>query len=408
MMKRVMKKKVPKSVILSFRIVNPASLDVLAGVLKYIRERHPWNVRLIMPPMQLTREIVQAAESEDVCGILVNHPLSTDLGDVLRDSHIPLVTLGNTDDKIFKRRRNVAFLGADDRQIGCQAARYFLRLGRYRSFAFLPDIPTSRWSRLRLRGYRSELLKRGHSVRVFSNTPLSPPCNTVAYDNAIKRWLLSLPRPTAVLLAGDYHGSTALEMSRAAGLSVPQDISILGVDNNPIYCESSQPRLSSIEPDYKREGYEGAQTLDRMMRLKKPMPRPLIIKIPFRRIVTRNSTSELNLGTSLVDRALDYIAANVQTALSVSDVARHLGVSQTLLNLRFRQYQKSSVYENVIRIRLERVAALLRNSNTPLSVIAEQFGFSSASHLSHLFKQKYGVPPSCTRGADASRTSFLV
>lgn len=398
-MKRVMKKKVPKSVILSFRIVNPASLDVLAGVLKYIRERHPWNVRLIMPPMQLTREIVQAAESEDVCGILVNHPLSTDLGDVLRDSRIPLVTLGNTDDKIFKRRRNVAFLGADDRQIGCQAARYFLRLGRYRSFAFLPDIPASRWSRLRLRGYRNELLKSGHLVRVFSAPP-----NTVAYDNAIKRWLLSLPRPTAVLLAGDYHGCTALEMCRRTGLSVPQDVSILGVDNNPIYCESSQPRLSSIEPDYKREGYEGAQTLDRMMRLKKPMIRPLIVKIPIRRIVTRNSTNELNLGTSLVDRALDYIAANVQTALSVSDVARHLGVSQTLLNLRFRQYQKSSVYKNVIRIRLERIAALLKNSNTPVSILAEQFGFSSASHLTHLFKKKYGFPPSLARARQVSGT----
>ncbi len=185
---------------------------------------------------------------------------------------------------------------------------------------------------------------------------------------------------------------------------MPQDVSILGVDNNPIYCESSQPRLSSIEPDYKREGYEGAQTLDRMMRLKKPLIRPLIVKIPIRRIVTRNSTNELNLGTSLVDRALDYIAANVQTALSVSDVARHLGVSQTLLNLRFRQYQKSSVYKNVIRIRLERIAALLKNSNTPVSILAEQFGFASASHLSHLFKKKYGFPPSLARARQVSGT----
>ena len=193
-------------------------------------------------------------------------------------------------------------------------------------------------------------------------------------------------------------------MCRRTGLSVPQDVSILGVDNNPIYCESSQPRLSSIEPDYKREGYEGAQTLDRMMRLKKPMIRPLIVKIPIRRIVTRNSTNELNLGTSLVDRALDYIAANVQTALSVSDVARHLGVSQTLLNLRFRQYQKSSVYKNVIRIRLERIAALLKNSNTPVSILAEQFGFSSASHLTHLFKKKYGFPPSLARARQVSGT----
>lgn len=398
-MKQLGKKRLGKNVILSFRIVNPASLDVLAGVLKYIREKHPWNVRLIMPPLRLTREIVQASEEENVCGILVNHPLSTDLGDVLRDSRIPLVTLGNTDNKIFNRRRNVAFLGADDRQIGGQAAHYFLRLGRFRSFAFLPDIPASRWSRLRLRGYRNELLKSGHLVRVFSAPP-----NTVAYDNAIKRWLLSLPRPTAVLLAGDYHGCTALEMCRRTGLSVPQDVSILGVDNNPIYCESSQPRLSSIEPDYKREGYEGAQTLDRMMRLKKPLIRPLIVKIPIRRIVTRNSTNELNLGTSLVDRALDYIAANVQTALSVSDVARHLGVSQTLLNLRFRQYQKSSVYKNVIRIRLERIAALLKNSNTPVSILAEQFGFSSASHLTHLFKKKYGFPPSLARARQVSGT----
>lgn len=384
-----------KNVILSFRIVNPACLDVLAGVLGYIREkRHPWKVRLIMPPLTLTRALVESAPAEGIDGILVNHPLSNELGAALRDVNIPLVALGNTDEKLGVRRQSVAFLGADDCLIGQQAAQHFLSLGRFRSFAFLPDIPSTRWSRKRLRGYRRELQSHGQGVHVFAT---NAPANTTAYADALQRWLGTLPQPAAVLLAGDYLGCCALEACRAAGLHVPTGISVLGVDNNPIYCEASLPSLSSIEPDYRLEGREGARALEKLMRLRQPAARPQIIRIPPRRIVARSSTFQLNLGASLVERALDYISVNAQSPLSVADVARHLGVSQSLLNLRFRQYENASVYASIVRIRLERVTALLRESTASIANIAERCGFSSATQLTHLYKSKFGVPPSAQR-----------
>lgn len=389
-----------KSVILSFQTVNPASIDVLSGVLDYIRERqHPWNVRLITPPLTLTRTLVESARADGIDGILVNHPLSNELGVCLRDVQMPLVALGNTDDRLCRRRQSVVFLGADNRLIGRMAAQYFLSLGRFRSFAFLPDIPASRWSRLRLRGYRCELQMHGRTVRVFSTGATF--CSST-YNEALQRYLLALPKPSALLLAGDYHSTSAFEACRAAGLRIPGDISVLGVDNNPIFCATSVPSLSSVAPDYRREGYDGACALERLMRLQTPALRPQVLWIPPRRIVVRDSTCQLNLGASLVERALNYISANAQSPITVADVARHLGVSQSLLNLRFRQHEKTSVYASIINARLERVSKLLRETDASIVSIAEQCGFSSATHLTRLYKLKCGHPPSHCRPLKSS------
>ena len=369
-----------KKVIVSFRIINTPGVETFSGAIQGLRTSAKWNVRLFAEPHRLTAADVASAAADGVNGILVNHPLQEDLTNAFLASDIPLVVLGNTDQHLFKRRRNIAFTESDNRKIGEMAADYLLSLGKFRTYAFLPDIPSSRWSRVRLRGYRTRLRAKGENVSVFDGDDLGT-------------WLATLKKPVALFLAGDYLAPDAMSACQAAGLSIPDDVSVLGVDNNPILCESAPVPLSSIQPDFARHGLESVRLLDKLMRAKKPFNRPLIQRTPPLRVVERASTSRTKPSADLVERAIKFISENVANGISASHVARHLGVSPQLLSLRFAQLEQTSVRDFIIRIRLEKVRKLLRTTRLPLRLIAGQCGFRTTNHLEHLFAKRFGTPP---------------
>lgn len=373
-----------KKVLVSFRIVNAPGVETFSGAIRGLRSFAKWNVRLFTDPLRLTAGDVAAAPANGVNGILVNHPLQEDLTAAFLASDVPLVVLGNTDQRLFRRRRNVAFAETDNRKVGEMAADYFLSLGKFRSYAFLPDIPSSRWSRLRLRGFRQRLRAKGASVAVFS-------------EGDVATWLSSLGKPVALLLAGDYLASDAMSACETAGLAIPSDVSVLGVDNNPTICESTPVSLSSIEPDFPRTGFDAVRLLDRMMCRKKPLEKPLIQRTAPVRVVERASTVRTRPSAGLVERAMRFIGENVDGGISAGDVAKHLGVSPQLLALRFAQLEHRSVRDVIIEIRLAKVKRLLASTQMPVAVVAARCGFKSASHFAHQFSARVGLPPGAWR-----------
>lgn len=389
---------VQKNVIISFHIANVAGIGTLSGALRYLRTVANWNVRLFSAQSALSPDVVDAAEREGIDGILTDHPLRENLAGALLRSRVPLVSIGNTDDRLFRRRANVAFLEIDNRAVGAAGARHFLSLGRFRAFAFLPDEPPSRWSRMRLRGFVSELRRHACDVAVFHS---DAPRSGDRYRDALADWLRALPRPVALLLAGDYHALDAATACAAAGLSIPDDVALLGVDNDPAICEAATPSLSSIEPPFEDEGFEAARLLDRMMRARRPSARPQIVRFPPQRIVTRDSTAFLSPGARLVERARAFIEANGASPISARDVAARLGVSPSLLALRFRQLERTTVREAIIQTRLKLVGRLLRTTTMPVARIARQCGFSSANRLTHLFAARFGMSPRACRASAA-------
>jgi len=369
-----------KKVIVSFRIVNTPGVETFSGAIRGLRTLAKWNVRLFTEPLRLTAEDVAKACPNGVNGILVNHPLQEDLTEAFLSSDIPLIVLGNTDQHLFKRRRNVAFAESDNRKVGVMAADYFLSLGKFRTYAFLPDIPASRWSRMRLRGFRCRLRDKGEPVEIFSGDDLAS-------------WLASLKKPVALFLAGDYLAPDAMSACESAGLTIPEDISILGVDNNPMICESTPTPLSSIDPDFSQTGYAAVKILDRMMRAHKTSEHPIILRTPPLRVVERASTTTTKPSADLVERALRFIDANIDNGITAGHVAKHLGVSPQLLALRFAQLEKKSVRDTIIDLRLTRVKRMLLSTRLPLAVIAARCGFKSANHLSHQFAGRFGITP---------------
>lgn len=390
-----------KNVILSFRISNVPGIETFNGALRYLKTIAKWNVSMFTDPKVLTPESVVAAERNGIDGIITDHPVYEDLAEVLCKSKIPLVSIGNSDKSLFRRKDNVAFLEMDNEAIGRMAADHFISLGRFRSFGFLPDLTPTRWSEFRERGFSDALSAIGKKLQVFLTDFKE---DETGYRKSLVRWIKGLPRPTAVLLVGDYRATDLFVACEEAGLHIPTDVAILGVDNNPILCESTTPSLSSIEPTFEMEGFEAAKTLDLLMRSRKVRTKPLIIRFPPKRIVERESTRNLSPGSHLVDRAYDFIKENLANPFSARDVAKHLGVSLSLLSLRFQQYEKKSVRETIIEHRLKAVCNMLRNTNLPIGRIASRCGFNLTNRLTHLFGERYGMSPRAYRASAAQRS----
>lgn len=379
-----------KNVILSFRFANVPSIETFNGTLRYLKSNAKWNIRLFTAPKILSPKAVVSADDEGVDGILTDHPLDETLSGALSASKIPLVSIGNSDDRLFRRRTNIAFLEMDNFEIGRMGARYLLSLGRYRTYCFVPDQNPTRWSRHRLRGFKSCLRENGFSASVFV-TPAAD--DSRLYRDALSLWLKELKKPAAVMLVGDYRAGDVFDACDKAQLRVPADIAILGVDNNPILCDSLTPSLSSIEPAFEQEGFIAAKTLDRLMRTQKTRTSPEIIRFPPLRVVERESTAPTVFGSLLVDRAVKFIKDNISTPFSARDVAKRLGVSQSLLLLRFRQFEKTTVQAAIVNHRLKAVCEKLKNTSMPISRIATLCGFTSSNRLTHLFMERYGMSP---------------
>lgn len=390
----MIRKKARKKVILSFRIANVAGIETLAGTLRYMRTLASWNVNFFTSQTELRPEIVDSAPQDGIDGILIDHPLHETLTEALLRSRIPLVSIGNTDDLLFKRHVNVAFLETDGRKIGEEGARHLLSLGHFRAFGFLPDIPQSRWSMTRARGFSMELRRHGIPVSVFrSAAPHASDC----YQTDLRKWLAGLSRPAAVMMAGDYHALNVFEICAKAHLSIPTDIAILGVDNDPAFCDSTVPALSSVELPFEREGFEAARLLDKLMRAHRESTRPLILRFAPTRIVERESTSFVAQGAHLIDRAIKFINDNCRSAISANDVSARLGVSPALLARLFRHHERTTVRETIIAARMKAVCSLLKTTKLPIGHIAARCGFSTANRLSHLFAARMGMSPRAYR-----------
>jgi len=378
-----------KKVLIAFQVINMPSIETLSGVLRYIRTAAKWNVQILTFPSVFSADILRHAASGDFNGILLHQPIDRALGDEILQSKVPLVIIGNSDKRLTRRKSAIAFVDADNRRIGRLAAQHFLHLGKFRSFGFVPDIPHTRWSRSRMDGFADELRRHGISVSVFhSRHPEKSP----DYAEDLRAWIGKRASPSAVLLVGDYRASDFFNACADVGKTIPDDVAVLGVDNNAAICDSLNPALSSVEPSFETEGYEAARLLDGLMSRSAQAVRAT--RIAPVRVVERESSSSRISGAALVERAMTCIQRQAHQPITARDVATQLGVSPQLLSLRFRQYMRESVRTTIIRTRLEAVRQLLRTSNQGLAGIAQQCGFRSANYLSHVFKRYLKVSPS--------------
>ena len=279
--------------------------------------------------------------------------------------------------------------------IGREAAQHFLSQGLYRSYAFVPDLSGRTWGRLRGEAFVDEMKRNGFKVQIYKT-------RGKGYDlPKLRAWIEQLTRPTGVFAAFDDRAIQVLEACRDAGLVVPHDVAVIGVDNDESLCPHTTPPLTSIQPDHARIGELAAEKLDEMLRGRR-LSRPEHISVGVKRIEVRESTSPVTQSGRLVQRALAFIQAHYAKPIRPQDVVRELKVSRRLADLRFSEIQGESIGKAIMRTRLEAVRRLLVTTNGTLSNIADSCAFRKLDRLNAAFKRRYGMSMSEYRAASSA------
>jgi LacI family transcriptional regulator len=358
--------------------VHKPRRDKLQGILRYARLHGPWDIQTVEAHPYITR--VGSLKNWQPDGLIKDgtYPLPFRTPAAGR---IPTVLL----DTDGRRPTTCSCVDHDSRRTAEAVADYYLRQG-LQHFAFVGSVPRCFWSDARAEGFVSRLAQNGRDCTLYR------PKNAMDWgleQDHMRRWLLGLPKPCGLMAAMDLRAKQVLDTCRLAEIRVPDEILVIGVDNDETVCENTTPTLSSALPDFEHGGYMAAELLDRLIR--KTQRKAVRLTYGLNRIVERRSTQRLQTPNPVASSALEFIRLNACAGITVKDVARQLKVSRRLAELRFREACGRSILQEIRHCRLERVCTLLRETNLPIGEVGKQCGYETETYLKALFKTCFGV-----------------
>ncbi len=355
---------------------------VLRGVKQFAQTRPHW----ILVPLDtdgLTVRALQAMQPNGLIALVVSEALA----EALRSLRRPLVNVASVlADLPFPR------VGVDHRQVGQLAARHLRERG-FRHVGFVGH-PHHVYSIEREAGFRQALAPEGHSLACYYERPARSyrrRGRLLVLNKGLQRWLRALPNPVGVFACHDVWGLQVVEACRLTGLRVPDEVAVIGVDNDDLLCELARPSLSSIIVPAERIGYEAATMLERLLRRARAPRTPRLI--PPAGVVTRQSSDVMAGGDPDVTAAVRFIRDHRHQPLSVEDVLRAVPVSRRSLERRFRALLERGLGEEIRRVHLERAKDLLATTALSMAEVAQQAGFAGVHYLSRVFRQETGQTP---------------
>jgi LacI family transcriptional regulator len=281
------------------------------------------------------------------------------------------------------------YVRRDSRAIGALAARYYMARG-YRHFAFVGELHGKPWSVERRDGFVDTLAAAGHTCAVHDSFTARERRSWHDDRERLIAFLRNLPKPTAVFAPMDARARRVLEACAVAGLRVPDEIAVLGVDNDPLLCESTIPTLSSIHTGGFRRGQIAAEMLDDLMHGREPRERA--VSLPPISIATRGSTGYAAMSDPSISKAIAFIRRHAASGgIDVGDIVRAAGCSRRYLELRFRSRIGHSIRDELMQGRIDYVKSLLSSTNLSIGEITERAGFVRDSHLGLLFRKATGM-----------------
>ena len=382
--------KSPKKVLIVLEMNDLSGRQQLSGILRFIGTSHLWSIRLIQCYKEHTAELLNPLDINGFDGLLANvNAGNSDISiqNALLSFDLPAVFMDSEPQRSAPHRTAPrTYIRVDNRNIGISAARHLASLGNFSSFAYLPQERNPHWSVARGKAFREELKRLGRTCTFF--TCKSDDKN--GYNAELAAWLKSLSKPAALFCAYDACAVRAAMACGGCKISIPDQISILGVDDDELMCNLVSPPLSSVRPDFENEGFLAAKMLDTMMNRKSAV-RSKLMACRIGGITERGSTRPLSPSGFLVQRALDFIDRNIHREISVPDVVEHLGVSRSLISLRFRQIQKESILQTIRNRRMREVKRLLSSTAYPIARIISMCGFRSENSPKNLFRKMFGM-----------------
>ncbi len=368
-------------------LINPSrqyTRGLLSGIAEYARLQGLWTFYrpLEYRERKSKRRLLAVLEALEPDGILMREPEEMD---AIVAMGVPIVCFPYTRETID----GVANVITDHKAVAEVAAEHLLSLG-LRHFGYC-GFEDWWWSRRRRNHFREQVRRHGFEVHAY-RLPGAP--SQRSWDQELPRighWLRGLPRPVGIMTCNDDRGELVIEACKLEGVKVPDEVAVIGVDNDALICDLCSPPLSSVASNLQRVGYQAAETLDQMI-TGREKGRPTLCIRPTH-VAARQSTDVLAIEDREVLAALRFIRRCRRLNIGVQQVVERTRLSRRALEQRFRSVLGHSIHDEIQRVRVDLLARMLAETGQSVTEIAQALGFSDASHASRLFHKVKGISP---------------
>jgi LacI family transcriptional regulator len=372
-----------RTIALLIETSNAYARGLLTGVIQYTREHTPWTTYLAehgrgdAPPEWLSHW-----EGDGIIARVENSRIA----EAVLASGLPLV-----DVSAANLLPGVPWVETDDKLVATLAFEHLAERG-FRHFAFCGD-PRFNWSNWRCEHFVQLARTAGRTCDVMGASVTSRSSDRwMDQAERLACWVATLPKPVGIMACYDLMGREVLQACRKAGLAVPDQVAVIGVDDDEQLCELADPPLSSVIPDPRRTGYEAAALLDAMMMGQRGEARGYFI--PPLGVVARRSSDVIAVDDPDVAAALRFIRDHACQEIGVEDVLRSVPLSRRVMEARFKKLIGHSPHDEIQRVRLTRAKELLRETDLSLYDIARRVGLKHAEYRSVWFKKAVRISPS--------------
>lgn len=357
-----------------------AGRGLLSGVVKYVNTINTWAC--YREPPSYTRlgnkkNLLSWIKGLNIDGIIAHDHYAGEIESLINDKTPMVIASVDTSKYPF-----LPTFSDDGISTGQMAAKHLLERGM-RNFAYY-GLRKQDIFRDRGRSFKEAIKKAGHKTYFYES---KNSLRRISWENELTRianWLISLPKPVGIMTYADDYSQQIVEACKVAKLKIPDDVAVIGVDNDHLICNLSNPPLSSVALKYERAGYEIGRLLDRLMHGETMKGQKVIIEPTH--IVTRQSTNTLYLDDPVVLRSVRYIHQNSNRLLQVEDVVRNSSLSRRALQQRFKKVLGHSIFYEIQQRHSDQIAKMLIETNLSVSQIALSMGHNGIEHISRYFR----------------------
>jgi len=380
------RRKGPVRVALFLEDMGPYGERAMQAIAQFAKGRGTWRVDMANFGEVTSDEIAAGKVDGVIFGRWGELPA---LMNAISRSGVPAVDISGADEVQTPPAR----IMPDDRAVGVIAAEHFLARG-FEHFAYygLPDEFNHRWEKARRDGFRDTLAGRGFSTDCFNGSARGwNELHDHVHLAALSRWLVKLPKPCGVLCCIDAFAYEILRLSREAGIVVPEDVAVCGVDNRLWICMLANPTITSIPLDGAQAGARGAQLLAKLM-AGRAVPQDPIFIAPLP-IEQRESTNVYAFHDADVVEALHYIRDHCNRPIVIADMLRTIPVSRRSLEMRFKNLTGQTLQAEIWRAHLDRAKRLLLETDLSIYEVGENSGFRTSATFNVMFRRAIGMTP---------------
>ncbi len=364
---------------------------LLQGIVQFMRLHDQWSVFLEQRDLETKLPAWLSGWNGD--GI-ISRATTPELADRVAETGIPFVEL--TDRNID---HGFAHVWSNDTKIGQLAAEHLLERG-YTRFGFC-GFAEEAWSERRQAAFCDAIQQAGFKTSIY-NSPWHGEAALSWEDEHIQlsNWLNSIPKPFAVLTCNDLRGQHVLDACSRNKIAVPEEVAVIGVDNDEILCHLCTPPLTSVIPNAEGIGYLGAELLSKMIHgIENEQKEFLLDPIG---IAMRQSTDVVAVDDPSIAAALLYIRENACQGITVDEVTEHVKVSRSKLERQIRKYLGRTPQQEIRSVQIKRARDLLINTDLSAERIAKMCGFDHPEYMHVVFKRELGITPGQFRKSETT------